>query len=583
LALTAGEVTSVPSSHVYTWKLIAFTPRAVQIEQERKLLVRIASIDMLSILVLALGTWWQIRIEIDHQRSEVTMQQQATLLDLAQDAILITNGKQEIMYWNRGAEDQFGWKSEEVLGKIPFELLHEVLPTSPENILAACASAGYWEGEVTRTTRSGSTVISRTRAVWQRDSSGDRVLAINHDITSRKHAEARFLVAIPALVVTLDPEFRIKMWNPATVVASGLTFSQVRDKPLQTCGVQWLSNDIEAQITAQLQAGSDGKMELQFVRDETTRYVSAHVLSVTADAESGAGILLVGTDITDRINLESHRVRSQKLEAIGQLAAGVAHEINSPIQFVGDNNLFLQDAWGGINDLLAISRTMRKEAGAGAIPGETLADFDRTAEHLDIDFVMSEFPEAIERSLVGIRRVAEIVKAMKGFSHIGAVEMKPSDLNREIEMTATVCRNEWKFVAKLELLLDPELPLVPCFEGKMNQVFLNLIVNAAHAITDRFGSAGDSMGRITITTVHDKDWAEIRIRDNGGGIPEKFRSKVFDPFFTTKEVGRGTGQGLALVHTVVQAHEGKLRFESTEGQGTTFFVCLPLRPNGHSA
>ncbi len=197
---------------------------------------------------------------------------------------------------------------------------------------------------------------------------------------------------------------------------------------------------------------------------------------------------------------------------------------------------------------------------------------------LGVEYLLREVPTAISQSLDGVERVSKIVRAMKEFSHPGTQEKILADLNRLIESTVTVARNEWKYVAEVELELSPDLPQVPCLPAEINQVILNLIVNAAHAIAEVVSEGITSKGTIRIATRRSGDWVELRVQDTGSGIPESIRSRVFDPFFTTKPVGKGTGQGLAIAHSaVVDRHQGQIRFESEVGRGTTFFVLLPLR------
>ena len=194
---------------------------------------------------------------------------------------------------------------------------------------------------------------------------------------------------------------------------------------------------------------------------------------------------------------------------------------------------------------------------------------------MDLEYLEAEIPKAISESLDGISRVSEIVNAMKEFSHPGAQSKTNIDLNHAIQTTLTVARNEWKYNAEMEVDLSANLPLVPCLPGEMNQVFLNLIVNAAHAIEEKF--SGKGTGRIKIKTQQEGNWVIIRISDNGNGIPENIRNKIFDPFFTTKKVGKGSGQGLAIAHSViVNKHQGELNFESEVGKGTTFIIKLPI-------
>jgi len=198
---------------------------------------------------------------------------------------------------------------------------------------------------------------------------------------------------------------------------------------------------------------------------------------------------------------------------------------------------------------------------------------------MDVDFLVAEIPKAIQQTLGGVDRVARIVRAMKEFSHPGTGEKTLVDLNQAVETTLTVARNEWKYVATVKTDFDPNLPLIPCLPGELNQVMLNLVVNAAHAIAEVVKDDGQARGLITATTRQCGDWVEIRIRDTGPGIPEKIRHKIYDPFFTTKPVGKGTGQGLAIAHTViVEQHGGTLHFETELGAGTVFIVRLPLKP-----
>jgi signal transduction histidine kinase len=196
---------------------------------------------------------------------------------------------------------------------------------------------------------------------------------------------------------------------------------------------------------------------------------------------------------------------------------------------------------------------------------------------VDPEYLCDEIPKAVAQSLEGIERVATIVRAMKEFSHPGVDDMHAIDLNRAVESTATVCRNEWKYVAELELELDANLPPVQCLAGEVNQVVLNMIVNAAHAIGDVVGDGARGKGRITIRTRAVAEQVEIEVEDTGKGMPENVRSRVFDPFFTTKGVGKGTGQGLSIAHNVIiKKHSGTIEVHSEEGVGTRFVIRIPI-------
>jgi signal transduction histidine kinase len=273
----------------------------------------------------------------------------------------------------------------------------------------------------------------------------------------------------------------------------------------------------------------------------------------------------------ERDVIEVQLRQAQKLEAVGMLASGVAHEINTPIQYVGDNVRFLQGAFA---EALA-SLELVAGAAAGA-PADFAEQIEMALAGTDLDYLREETPRAIEQSLEGIERVAGIVRSMRDFAHPGD-ERTAVDLNRAIESTLTVARNEWKYVADAVLDLAPDLPLVPCNPGEINQVLLNILVNGAHAIAEKRGGDAGEKGTITIRSGASNGAVEIQISDTGAGIPEEVRDRIFDPFFTTKGVGRGTGQGLNIAHTVVvQKHGGALTFDSVVGEGTTFTIRLPL-------
>lgn len=248
---------------------------------------------------------------------------------------------------------------------------------------------------------------------------------------------------------------------------------------------------------------------------------------------------------------------AQKLEAVGRLAAGIAHEINTPIQYISDSVHFLGTAF---DDLLIVVANAEHSPNANPSP--------------NLLFLRKEVPGAIDRIIEGTRRVATIVRAMKEFAHPDATEKAPANLNRAIETTLLIARSEYKYIAEVQLHLG-EMPAVVCNVGELSQVFLNLIVNAAHALADA-GRDAES-GRIVVRTALVDGWAELQFEDNGCGIPEAIINKIYDPFFTTKEVGRGSGQGLAIARAiVVDKHSGRISVASTPGEGTCFTLRLPV-------
>jgi PAS domain S-box-containing protein len=304
----------------------------------------------------------------------------------------------------------------------------------------------------------------------------------------------------------------------------------------------------------------------------------AHVRSFMRHAPDERGRIVRGVsiDITSQKKLESELYQAQKLESVGRLAAGVAHEINTPVQFVNDNCYFLRDAVTQIGEVIRTYQEVLVATTGGQLDAEQARERIEAIERaVDLTFLNENMPMAVERSLEGLERVATIVRSMKEFSHPNYASKSSADLNSAIRNTLTVALNEYKYVADVETRLG-EIPLVVCNVGEFNQTFLNILVNAAHAI-EAIVTGTERRGLITITTRRDGDAVLISVQDTGGGIPEAIQGNIFDPFFTTKEVGKGTGQGLAIARTViVEKHGGSLTFESVPGVGTTFHIRLPL-------
>jgi PAS domain S-box-containing protein len=392
------------------------------------------------------------------------------------------------------------------------------------------------------------------------------------------HAETElFLRSIPSILIGVDSQGLITRWNLTATITFGIDDRSVEGRTIEDCGILWLHPDMKGEVARWLATESFYRADgLAYEREGKTRFLGLHVLHIPAKAGEQTGFIITGADITERKLLEEQLRQAQKLEAIGQLAAGIAHEINTPTQYVGDNIRFLKDSWGSVAEFLNFYGTPRSEFADGPMSPEHLQQFSQLHQKCDLEYLSKEIPSAIDQALEGVQRVAKIVKGFKEFSHPGTEEKRAININQAIETTITVARHEWKYCAEVVTAFDSTLPLVPCLVGEFNQVILNLIINAAHAISNAVEESGGK-GTITISTSQEGTWARVAVADTGAGIPVDIRSRVFEPFFTTKAVGKGTGQGLALAHSViVNRHQGQLWFESEIGQGTTFFIRLPL-------
>jgi len=407
------------------------------------------------------------------------------------------------------------------------------------------------------------------------------------DVTERKRAEqalreseeryrALFAAAVDGILIADIETRRFIHANRAICEMLGYTEQEL----LRLTVSDIHPNDSLERVIGEFEAQARGEKALAadmpcLRKDGVVVYADINTATATIDGRKcNVGFF---RDITERKRMERELGQGQKLQAVGQLAAGIAHEINTPTQYVGDNLRFLQDSFSDLTKLMEKCDNLRRAHENGEATSELVAELHAAAKEVDLDYIKEETPNALKESLAGVERVTKIVRAMKEFSHPGSAEKAQADINKAIESTVTVARNEWKYVADMEMDFDPELPPVPCILGDFNQVILNMIVNAAHAIADVTGDGSNGKGKIKISTRRDGDWADIRVSDTGSGIPKEAQSRVFDPFFTTKEVGKGTGQGLAIAHDViVEKHRGSLTFETEEGKGTTFIVRLPL-------
>jgi PAS domain S-box-containing protein len=327
-------------------------------------------------------------------------------------------------------------------------------------------------------------------------------------------------------------------------------------------------------------AGRDlpaGRLERRFRRrDGSPAWADASLAPVGKENGESPYVVAMVQDVSARKQAEDERDRmeaelrlAQKLEAVGQLAAGVAHEINTPIQYIGDAMRFLQEAF---DDLMGLDAAQQRllAAADGVVDPELVAGVRAAEEHADVEYLRERVPAAIERSSGGLIRVSTIVTAMRAFAEPASNAIGPVDLNEAIRNTLVVAAHEYEAVADVETELEA-IPAVRCDASELNHVLLNLVVNAAHAI-----APGGRRGRIRVTTRQAGDQVAIAVTDDGCGMSPDVAERVFDPFFTTKDVGSGTGQGLTVARSIVERHGGTIELETGQDTGTTFRVTLPI-------
>ena len=392
--------------------------------------------------------------------------------------------------------------------------------------------------------------------------------ATRHHIDTIRQGQQRLddvFASISAILLVCDTEGLITAANPAACAYSGLPEDKL--KGMRATALFRTESPHGSRSASALPIGG----ECGFSAADGTQ-LPVRVSLAGLRGRAGAGWVLIAHDLTEQRRMEAELREAHKLEAIGRLASGVAHEINTPVQFVGDSLQFVCDA---SRDLLSIiDKYHRAAEGPAEARATALAEAHEEEDRSDLTYLIENVPKAIERCVDGLGRIATIVRSMNQFAHPGRRELVSVDLNGLVKSTLVIARHEYKYVA--ELVTDfGELPPVACFPGEFNQAVLNVVVNAAHAIGEVVAGT-EGKGTITVRTRLDGDHVVVSVADTGAGIPAAIRDKIFDPFFTTKEVGRGTGQGLAIARSIVLGkHGGNIRVESEVGRGTTFHLRIP--------
>jgi two-component system NtrC family sensor kinase len=528
-------------------------------------------------------------------RSEHRLQQ---ILDAAGEGMLVLDEAGLISYSNPAASALLGWETSEMKGADPASLFGRHQP----GVERGC--------EIQKVLESGHAIERFDATFYRKDGSSfpasfkscpimdsDRVsgvVAMFQDVSAQRQQESvlrqsrntyqTLLNNLPEQVVYKTTELVCISANRSFAESVGRQANEIPGLHLSALLPKEQARKIEMADWQAISSGASVEFEDRVQHMDEERIMQTISSPVFDRKNEVIGVMSIIWDITQLKQAEKERQRmevqlhqAQKLESVGQLAAGIAHEINTPVQFVSDNTTFIRDAFKDIDALIADYRELLETPPEALDPAARMSQVAKIEQDADLEFLREEIPKAIDQSMGGLQRIAKIVLAMKEFSHPGSDEKTPTDINRAIQSTIDVSRNEWKYDSELVTDFDPNLPMVPVLPGEFNQVILNLIVNAAHAIHALHRE--DHSGRIEITTRLSGEQVEIRISDNGCGIPASIRKRIYDPFFTTKEVGKGTGQGLAIAYSaIVDKHDGSIDLQSEENVGTTFIIRLPLKP-----
>ena len=510
-----------------------------------------------------------------------------TLMDAAATPIYFKDLFGHYLGCNKAAVELLGVSCDQLIGKTAHDFFPpEMAEAFSGNDAELLAKGGAQTYETTIVTPAGTVrdVLFHKSLYLDSEKRPQGLIGIITDITDRKRAEReareneevlrKILSGIRAGICIIDPaQFTIVDVNAVAAEIIGLPRGDLIGKSWKQIGWRDQAGAHSVGMSCSLEAIGCIDREL-FIERPDGRIVPIMKTIITADQGGKFLAFEVFFDISEQKALERQLAMAQKLESLGGLAAGIAHEINTPVQYIGDNLHFLDKAFADILELARLCEDYGRAVGPECRKG--LEDLEAKKEEIDFSYYLDEIPKAVAQALDGVKRVAQIVLAMKKFSHPGVEEKVRSDLNEAVETTVLVSRNEWKYVADVDLDLDRGQPPVFCLPGDVNQVLLNILINAAHAIADKVKGT-EGKGRITVKTSGDGEYFKISISDTGGGIPQANMNRIFDPFFTTKAVGKGTGQGLAIAHNIIVGkHGGTIEVESELGRGATFHIRLPF-------
>ncbi len=552
---------------------------------------------------------YQIRVEKKRAIDELKESEERyrVIFHGANEGILIVEiATRSFLYFNDAICRMFGYTADE-FKELKFCDIHpeETSAANQANFLLQTSDTKPFASDVPCLQKDGSIIYTNINTTPLTINNKECLVGFFTNITENKKAvlalresEKRFrAIATTANdgVVMIDQDGLVSFWNPAAERLFGYLQEEVMGVELhKLITTEDNYTEFRKGFTKFSKTGKGniiGKtLELTAkTKDGSKLPVELSVASIKMqNVWHAVGII---RDVRERKNLEVELRQAQKLESIGTLAAGIAHEINTPTQYIGNNLRFLREEFDNLSVLFNMLGKLKNTTGDYTDINESVKEVVEAYDDADVEFLQDEIPKAIDQSISGVDNVTRIVKAMRSFAHPGYKEKDMVDIHSAIENTITVSKNEWKYVADMDLDFDNTIPMIPCYLGEFNQVILNLIINATHAIqqaaetrkanllTDEGETNVDqpfNMGKITITTLNRDKFVKITISDTGSGIPEAVQDRIFEPFFTTKDVGKGTGQGLTLAYNViVEKHKGTLTFKTKEGEGTTFIITLP--------
>ena len=528
------------------------------------------------------------QLQLQRIRRKLTERNQLfeVITENAADMIAVIDRAGNRLYNSPAYQTVLGYSLEELKATSSMEQIH---PEDRQRVLEAAEKARLTgrgerlEYRIRHKNGTWRTLESVVTAIPNEAGQIEKLVIVNRDITERERAEEtknrsdqlfRSIAENSAdLIAVVDKDGHRIYNNPTYERLLGYTQEELK----HTVSFEQIHPDDRPRVTQAaeqaLKTGVGQIVEYRMQRKDGT-YVTleSHGSFIRDSRGEIEASVISARDIGDR----RMAMQNEKLSAIGQLAAGIAHEINTPVQYVSDNIAFLSDIWKQLDAAMAFCLTPAH----ASIPSDSRpsAAVTSAGPPEEWDWLRQEVPKAIAQSLEGIRRMSKILAAMRRFSHTGGGEREQVDLNEALDATLTIVQNQIKHIADVQTDYQPNLPRVECYPDEMNQAFLNLIVNATHAIREASTKEAAERGKLTIRTRQIDNDVQIEIQDNGTGIPVPVRARVFEPFFTTKQVGEGTGQGLTICHDIiVQKHHGKIWFDTELDKGTKFSVRIPIQ------